>query len=284
MFAVVITLLALGTIYVIFNDNTSLFATESQSGDRMKVTDHINSIDLQIDSSSTTIMPTEQNEVKAELDGKGTLRLLKKGDTIEVTVSRKWYEWISFTHKSNVTVYIPKDYHNNMCIDMGAGNLDFSGESKSIKIKLDELVIDMSSGNVELQNIDANVFRHDGSSGRLMIDTLSTRDGKIDISSGNVKLSHYEGPLNGELSSGRLEVGIDTLNGDIVLDLSSGKVELDLPDDADFTLNGETSSGSVSSDFSLKNQKMDSGDLSGVHGSGKYNIDVSVSSGSVRIY
>ncbi|MCA1061495.1 DUF4097 domain-containing protein [Rossellomorea aquimaris] len=283
-FAVIIALLALGTLYVIMNDNTSLFAKESQSGDRVEVTKNVKTIDLDLESSDTKVLPTDKNEVKVDFKGKGTMTLNQKGDTIYVKVKHKWYEWVGFNQKSDVTVYIPREYDNNMEIDIGSGNLVLEGESVSKKWTFDELSVDMGSGNMELNNIETNVFEHDGSSGDLIVNGLTTKDGKVDISSGDVELSNYEGPLKGDLSSGELTVTMESLKGDLNFDVSSGGVNLDLPEDASFKLNGNASSGDISCNLPLKNQKIENGDISGVSGSGQYNIDVSVSSGNVDIY
>ncbi|MDX8346244.1 DUF4097 family beta strand repeat-containing protein [Rossellomorea sp. YZS02] len=283
-FAVIIALLALGTLYVILSDNTSLFAKESQSGDRIEVTNKTKHIDLDLESSDTEILPADKNEVKVEIDGKGTMTLDQKGNTIQVNVKHKWYEWIGFNQKSNVTVYVPKKYDQSMEIEIGSGNLVMAGESDKAKWKLDELSVEMGSGNMELNNLETNVFEHDGSSGDLVVNGLSTKDGKVEISSGDVELSNYEGPLEGDLSSGELSVSMDSLKGDVNFDVSSGGVNLDLPDDASFKLNGNASSGDISCNLPLKDQKIEDGDISGVSGSGQYNINVSVSSGNVDIY
>ncbi|MGG3912291.1 LiaG family protein [Rossellomorea vietnamensis] len=283
-FAVIIALLAFGTLYVILNDNTSLFAKESRSGERIEVTNKIKHIDLDLENSDTEIIPTDKNEVKVDIEGKGTMTLAGKGDTIDVAVKHKWYEWIGFNRKSNVTVYVPKEYDHSMKIDIGSGNFVMAGESDSKKWKLDELSIDMGSGNMELENIETNVFEHDGSSGDLVVSGLSTEDGKVEISSGDVELSNFEGPLEGDLSSGELTVTMDSLKGDLTFDVSSGGVKLDLPEKASFKLKGQASSGDISCNFPLKDQKIEDGDISGVSGSGQYIIDVSVSSGNVDIY
>lgn len=283
-FAVMIALLALGTLYVILNDNTSLFAKESQSGERIEVTNNIKHIDLDLENSDTEVIPTDKNEVQVDIEGKGTMTLAGNGDTIDVAVKHKWYQWIGFNRKSNVTVYVPKEYSNSMEIDIGAGNFVMAGESDSKKWKLDELSVDMGSGNMQLKNIETNVFEHDGSSGDLVASGLITKDGRVDISSGDVELSNFEGPLEGDLSSGELTVTMDSLKGDMTFDVSSGGVELDLPEKASFKLKGQASSGDISCNLPLKNQKIEDGDISGVSGSGKYTIDVSVSSGNVDIY
>ncbi|QHE59857.1 DUF4097 family beta strand repeat protein [Rossellomorea vietnamensis] len=222
-FAVMIALLALGTLYVILNDNTSLFAKESQSGERIEVTNNIKHIDLDLENSDTEVIPTDKNEVQVDIEGKGTMTLAGNGDTIDVAVKHKWYQWIGFNRKSNVTVYVPKEYSNSMEIDIGAGNFVMAGESDSKKWKLNELSIDMGSGNMQLKNIETNVFEHDGSSGDLVASGLTTKDGRVDISSGDVELSNFEGPLEGDLSSGELTVTMDSLKGDMTFDVSSGE-------------------------------------------------------------
>ena len=129
-----------------------------------------------------------------------------------------------------------------------------------------------------------NEFIHDGSSGKVTIDTLVTKTGTFDLSSGNLEINHYTGAFNADVSSGKLLLQIDKLNNPIDIDLSSGNVDLDLPDNANFTLDGEVSSGNISSKFPLTTTETDNKNLKGTHGSGKSKINISVSSGDVDIY
>ncbi|BCB02047.1 LiaG family protein [Bacillus sp. KH172YL63] len=283
-FSVLVAVMALATLFFILKDNTSLFTKESQSGDRVHLSDNIHHIDLSLDSSDTEVIPTDRDEVKVDIDGKGRLTLKEQGDTIDISVRHKWYEWFGFHRKSDVTVYIPRAYAHSMEIDMGSGSLVMKGESEAKRLKLDELAVEMGSGSLELRNLDTNVFEHEGSSGDMVVNTLSTQKGSVEISSGNVELKNYEGPLNGELSSGELTVSMPALKGDLNFDISSGGVKLDLPDEASFKLKGKASSGDISCSLPLEDQKVDNGDISGVSGSGKYRINVSVSSGNVDIY
>jgi lia operon protein LiaG len=284
IFAVIIALLALGALYTILNDQTSLFAKENKSGDSIEVTSDIDSLELMLESGQTEIIPTDANEVKVEIDGKGKLSLKEKGNAIEVKVKHKWYQWISFNRKSDINVYIPKDYDRSMTIELGSGEVDFTGGTESAPMKLDELTVKMGSGDIELANLETKRFRHNGSSGDFTADHLKTEDGMVDLSSGDVELLHYEGPLKGDVSSGELSIMMKKLTGDIEFDVSSGDVNLDLPEDADFELDGHASSGDISTSFPLKNKSKEGGDLSGTAGNGKYEVKASVSSGSVDIY
>jgi lia operon protein LiaG len=284
IFAVIIAILALGTLYTILNDQTSLFAKDTKSGDSVEVTSDVDSIQLLLESGETEIIPTDENEVKVEIDGNGKLTLKEKGDTIEVEVKHKWYQWIAFNRKSDITVYIPKDYDRDLNIELGSGEVVYAAGSGSEPMKLDELTVKMGSGDMEIAHLETNVFRHHGSSGDFTIDHLKTKDGKVELSSGDVEISNYEGPLRGDVSSGDLSVMMKALSGDILLDVSSGEVNVDLPDDADFKLDGRASSGDISSDFQLKDKQDEDGNLSGTAGNGKYKVKASVSSGSVDIY
>ncbi|NQD68873.1 hypothetical protein HP456_23490, partial [Bacillus haikouensis] len=70
IFAVIIAILALGALYTILNDQTSLFAKDNKSGDSVKVTNDIDKIELFLESGETEIIPTDDNELKVDIDGK----------------------------------------------------------------------------------------------------------------------------------------------------------------------------------------------------------------------
>ncbi|PFG15407.1 LiaG family protein [Bacillus sp. es.036] len=279
-FYVIVGLLAVGAVLLILYENTSLFAGGSDENS-IKVTERTEEINIITHSSDMKIVPEARNDVKAALNGNGELSLRNRGDKIEVEVKQKWYQFFNFNGESDVTVYLPADFNQNLKLEVGSGNVELKGASSLV---LNEVDIEMSSGDVELSNLQTKSFKHDGSSGRLIIDQLSTEKGSFDISSGDVILTKYSGPLKGEMSSGEMKVQMDQLSGDVSFDLSSGDVELDLPDDANFTLDTEASSGDISTTFTLKDQTITNNQISGVHGSGEHQVNVSLSSGNARVY
>ena len=280
-FFVIVGLLAIGAILLILYENTSLFASGNAENSH-KVTEGIDQVSIITHSSDMKIVPESRNDVKATLNGSGELSVRKKGDTIEVEVKQKWYKFFDFNGGSDVTVYLPQDFKQNLKLEVGSGNVELNGGSNPFV--LNKVDIDMSSGDVELSNLKTNSFEHDGSSGRLKVNQLSTKKGSFDISSGDVILTGYTGPLTGEMSSGQMKVQMDELTGDVSFDLSSGDVELDLPDDADFKLDTEASSGNISTSFTLKEQTVSNKKISGVHGSGKHQVNISLSSGNASVY
>ncbi|WML45956.1 DUF4097 family beta strand repeat-containing protein [Neobacillus sp. PS3-40] len=244
------------------------------------VSKHTNLIKFDISGIGTTIIPENRNDLEAELKGKGKVIVKENGDSISVQYKHKWFDWFSFFDNSKLTIYIPEDYHQDMNIKVGSGNVNYDGMSS----ELDNLKVDMVSGNIHLNNLKVNQFEHTSSSGNTVANSLSTRTGSIHLSSGNIILNHYRGKLKANLSSGNFKVQMDKLTNDVDIHVSSGNMLLDLPGDADFTINGDSSSGIISNNFPLKNQSETRKHLEGIHGSGKHKIDLGVSSGRIRIY
>lgn len=285
---ILILLLVITGLYIIFHQSFQFnwFGSRQDNG-QAGISNHVEVIKVDVGSVSTEIIPEDRQNLKADYDGKQKLTVTEKGDTVEVSLERKWFNWFhwpSFSEKNKLKIYIPEDYNRNMIIDLGSGNLSFSGPSKNKPMKLDELTVDIGSGNMKLKNLDVKQFVHDGSSGNVDIDSLTTNTGSFDVSSGSLNIKHYTGALEADLSSGRLNVQFDELTDSIKIDLSSGHVGLDLPDDADFKLNGDVGSGSITSDFPLLSKGVAKKSIQGTHGSGKYNIDLDVSSGNIRIH
>lgn len=77
---------------------------------------------------------------------------------------------------------------------------------------------------------------------------------------------------------------MDRLTNDVNLDVSSGNILLNLPNDASFKLNGRISGGVISNNFPLKIQEKSRQHLKGTHGSGKHDINLNVSSGRIMVY
>jgi lia operon protein LiaG len=280
---IVILLLVITGLYIAFQQSFQLdwFSAGKQDG-QAALSNDVHMIRVDVGGVNTTIIPQNRQNVKAVLEGKGKLSVNENGNAIEVSIKHKWFDWFGWSPftKKELNVYIPENYHGNMAFNLGSGNMNFSGHS----MRLDELSVDIGSGNMYLNHLEAKHFKHEGASGNVVIDSLKTESGSFDLSSGNLDLHHYTGAIKADVASGEFNVQLDNLKDSIEVDLSSGNVGLSLPADADFKLNGEVSSGNISCDIPLKSEERNHKSISGIHGSGKYKIDLSVSSGNIRIH
>ncbi|WHZ03983.1 DUF4097 domain-containing protein [Neobacillus sp. YX16] len=279
---IVILLLIITGLYIVFNQSFQFdgFAFGGNKDGRAALSNDIETIDINVGGVKTTIIPEKRDDIEAVLKGKGSLIVKEIDNRLVVETKRKMFNWFSFSEKGNLKIYIPEDYNRNMTIQVGSGSLNFSGQL----MKLNDLSLDIGSGNVNIDHLEVNEFTHDGSSGNVKIDSLRTKSSTFDLSSGNLEVNHFIGALKADVSSGRFTMQMDKLNDPIEIELSSGNINLDLPDNADFNLDGEVSSGNISSDFPLTTNGSDKKSLKGTHGSGKNQIKVSVSSGNIHIF
>lgn len=279
---IVILLLIITGLYIVVNQSFHFggIAIAGSKDEKAAVSNRTDTIKIEVGAVNATIIPEDREDVRAVLTGKGNIVVKETDNTVEVKTKDRWFNWFSFSGKRELKIYIPEDYNKDMKINIGSGYLEFSGEA----MQLDTLTVDIGSGDVKLTNLEVNEFNHDVSSGDVEINTLKTKMGNIDLSSGNLKIDHYTGALEADVSSGEFTLQMDKLTDSIDLEVSSGDANLDLPDDADFQLDGDVSSGEIKSDFPLTSKETNSKGLNGTHGSGKYKIDVSVSSGDVHIY
>ena len=270
-------------VFVLIVTNTS-WLSFGEKNSQVKVTDKIDMIEIDVSGVSTTIIPVNQNNISTEYNGKGKVTVEESGNKIEVQfTSKNWFNIFSFFKKNDLTIYIPEDYDRDLAIDSGSGSLHFSGQSKNHPMQIDNFSLNMSSGNVQLSHLSTNHFEQDGSSGNVTIESLTTKTGSINMSSGNMDVRKYSGDVKATLSSGRLKLQMEKVTDDIDLEVNSGYAILDLPQDANFALNGKIGSGAITTDFPLTDSKRDKHNMKGIHGSGEHNINLDVHSGKIEV-
>jgi lia operon protein LiaG len=250
------------------------FGTDSNQAN---VSRHTDMIMMDLSGVKATILPENRNNVEADIKGKGKVIVKKSGNSISIQYKRKWFDWFG---ASNLNIYIPEDYDHNIKINMSAGNIYYNGMNTT----LDSMLLDVSAGNIHLNNLKVNHFEQKGSAGNAVITSLTTKTGTFDHSAGNINLQHYSGKLKVSLSAGTFKVQMDKLTNDLKANVSTGSIMLDLPRSANFTLHGNASMGSISNEFLLKNKSKSRNHLEGTYGSGKHNITLGVSTGSIKIY
>lgn len=270
--------------YLLFTFFGSILSFFGEDNDSIKLTNKIDTIEFDINSATVTVIPENRDDVKIKLDGRGKAILEKKGDTIIISHENNSFISFPFFRTAHLKVYVPNDYNKDMVMDLGSGTINLGGESEKNPFQLKELSIEMNSGNLKLNNLDIEDFILNLGSGNLSAHSLVSEISSLDISSGNVKLTDFIGELEADVSSGKLDIQVRELQNSMKIDISSGDLVLDLPDQADFTLDGKTGSGNLSFDLPLEVEKQDNRHLKGTRGTGKHEIEIDVSSGNARIH
>lgn len=266
-------------LYIIFI-NTPSWLSFGKNGTNAEEINNVELIKMDISSARSIIIPESRDNVEVIVDGRGHASVDKKGDTLEVIYKRNWMDGLSFFNNSaEVKVFIPENYEEEMQVNVGSGSIKLAGDSEKPPLKLKALDVNMSSGNVELSNLEVDSFKHEGSSGKLSIDSMTVQSSDINMSSGIGRITNYTGELDADISSGKMDIHLKELTGDMNISANSGAITLDVPNNSDFTLKGKTGSGHISSKLALDKQVESKGELEGSMGTGKHQIKLTVSSG-----
>jgi lia operon protein LiaG len=247
----------------------------------------IKDIKVNVSSASINIIPTNDADLKAHLNGSITsssssnfeLECYNSGSTLYVNVNNKTKINFGFFSSSlRLDVYIPSNYTNDLKLSSSSGSINVKD------LKLTALQCTASSGSTTIDNVTADSFDYSSSSGSLNANNLNTKNSKLSSSSGSKNLRGFTGDLKSSSSSGSTRVEYSSFDNNIDITASSGGIEVTLPETATFYLDCSASSGSIKSDFPVTvSGSSEKHQLKGTVGSDKNKVKIHTSSGSIRI-
>ena len=180
---------------------------------------------------------------------------------------------------------------------VSAGSADIRSSGTSGRLELDtgsgDVEVADASGDISLDTGSGDVEAHNISNGDLVVDT-----GSGDVTGGEITV----GQLNVDTGSGDVafrgveaaEVSVDTGSGDVEItfgsspsevsaDTGSGDVTFTLPNSWESSVELDTSSGEIHSDFPLTVDEMDEDHVEGRVGTGGGSLEVDTGSGDIRL-
>ncbi len=270
-------------------------------------TNHVGKIIIQSSSPDVYISNHDSELVKANFYGeiigvdeseRPKLELYRQGETITVRIVYPAIAGLTYKN-AKLDVVIPEKWEGDLEINSVSGDI-FAKELVG-----DDISINVSSGRIKADVIKATgVFQNTSVSGDCSIETVGCKEGRFNSSSGDItiqsakaenmtiktvsgrtKISMTDGKAEFESSSGKMDIefvnGFDRLMAKSV----SGAIELGIPEDSTFDINVKTVSGDIDCrDFPLKIRTSKENELNGTAGDGGSSIDVTTSSGSVKVY
>jgi len=185
-------------------------------------------------SSDVSVFSTDEEDIKIHFYGRIALKSDKalpklitnlEGGKLKIEIE---YPKVLF-YNANVAldVYIPLDYMDNINIDSVSAGIDIS--------------------NLNINNLQCKTV-----SGDLRIESLGSDNLTLNTTSGDVNMMDFSGNLKADSVSGDINVGYRVFDNNIDIKTISGKVKIDLPQDAEFYLKTNTVSGEVVAEFPLK--------------------------------
>lgn len=250
----------------------------------------IDQIHVKTTSGQIQIVTDARDELRAELNGSNTKHLSlivdRKGSTLLVELKRKRSSWRLFSfwpfNESKLEVAIPQNYAHLLQVEATSGNITIAGTQQQ-PLVLNDLELRIKSGNVSLKHLQAESLNFKGTSGNVKADHVITGESEWKLSSGNMKLNEFQGPIAAQLTSGNMEMNLSKLTGPIESSITSGRAVIDLPDDANFTLDAKVTSGKIRNEFPLQDAVFDNRNWQGKYGNGEHLIKLNSTSGNITI-
>ena len=217
-------------------------------------------------SSDVSVFSTDEEEIKIHFYGRTALKSEKASPKLitnlegsKLKIEIEYPKVIFYNADVVLDVYIPQDY---------TGNIN----------------IDAVSADVDISNLDINNFQCKTVSGDLKIKSLGSDNLTLNTTSGEVNIMDFTGNLKADSVSGDINVRYRVFDNNIDVKTISGKVEIDLPQYAEFYLKTNTVSGEVVAKFPItiiSFNKMKQ--LEGTVGTGDNRIIIDTVSGDIYI-
>ncbi len=261
-------------------------------------------IDINWIRGSVDILPYDGDDVRiseafvsGENSDENIVRYLVKDGrlTIQFTKAQGFFERLfAKPLVKNLTVLIPEDK-----MDINTLNVDTVGASlKASALTLETLDIDNVSGNIDISDITAAQVVVDNVSGKLAIEQMTSNHVRIDTVSGEIFLAdvntetlkmntvngkvNYSGDakeIDADAVSAHMSVTLDNAPEKVDCESVSGDIIFKIPDNDGFSLDFETVSGTLASDFPLKSESKHKSS----YGNGGFNYEFETVSGALKV-
>lgn len=244
---------------------------EGNSIDEVKTfgIDQLKEIYIHSVSSDVSVFSTDEEDIKIHFYGRSALKSEKalpklitnlEGSKLKIEIKYpKAVFYIRLNTNVILDVYIPQGYREN-------------------------IIIDTVSADVGISNLDINNFQCKTVSGDLRIESLGSDNLTLKTTSGDVNIMNFTGNLKANLVSGDIDVGYKVFDNNVDIKTISGKVTINLPQNAEFYLKTNTISGEVIAKFPItiiSFNKMNQ--LEGTVGTGDNSIIINTVSGDIYL-
>jgi len=264
-----------------------------------EITEKIDTIDIDYISGDITFLAEDTDTVTIEetaridLDEDRQVHTWVEGSTLHVRycASDKRLDLNNLDKRLEIT--IPEDVtYSEVNINLTSGDLtagsikadkfdlDSTSGNHTIGCEADRITINSTSGDIDLTQFGKNEgISIDATSGSYDLKLEEVKSLILHTTSGNVNVEAESVEyFDADSSSGSKTLAFEKVPGSLVINATSGDVDLYLPEDADVTASITTTSGDVRSNISCTT----SGDVYTL-GNGTNTMDIDTTSGNVTI-
>ncbi len=236
-----------------------------------------------------------------------SVEFIESGSSIEIEAKGKEYRIFGIKQKPRMDMIITVPLGNEVDYDIDMTNGKLVASDISVK---DNFVVETTNGGITIREIQGEIIAYttngavlvENIQGNVELDTTNgtitandvdgdmladTTNGKIiatrisgdveaDTTNGAIRLTDVYEDVLADTTNGGITVRSASLGGDWELDTTNGRIEIYLPELANFEVDGNAASyKTIQSDFSLNISK---GEVSGSIGTGEHKITIDTNS------
>ncbi len=237
-----------------FSDVFSINTVEIYEEEKVKA-NSIETIDVKLSSTDLYLEPISGDDIILELSGSVSKKIKdqyelvvdQKGDGLEVSLD-----------KLDVMFYV------------GVTRIDLDLTLKLPEKIYHSILIEASSGDIEMRDLQLSKVRTNVSSGDVTVENITTEELVLETSSGDIKMINSKAGLF-DLAASSGDVIMENLKGNIKVNTNSGSISLD-NEEVSGNMNFTATSGDVEVRFKNKPSAI-SLDFKGTSGEGIVNVE-----------
>ncbi|WP_313131992.1 DUF4097 family beta strand repeat-containing protein [Anaerocolumna sp.] len=196
------------------------FTTSGEAIDINKSFDGVKSITINHGVGTLKVRTGESDKVEIVANNVSEHYTIEKSFSGNLTLknrTRFWFwNWFDGNLKSDVTVYLPKDFvAEKFIIDAGAGDVNIEG------LETKELEINGGAGDIRANNIIAQSAEIDGGVGNVNFKEVTLNNTTIDSGVGNVDIKGY---LFGKTD---IDCGVGNVDLDLIGSMDDYNIKID---------------------------------------------------------
>ncbi|WP_121664356.1 DUF4097 family beta strand repeat-containing protein [Metabacillus litoralis] len=252
--------------------------------------DEIQHIEVGTSSTNIKMVPSKGDSIKVKLTGKVSEKLKDKyklvvteeGDTVNIDVENQdLYFYVGFSFiELNLEIEVPEKEYQSLVVESSSGDIDIS------QLKVEEFRTEASSGDITIDQISVSTNnKMEASSGTIHVKNSSASVFDLGASSGDIILQNVDGHVEAETSSGSIELNNKQVTGNINALASSGDVIVQFdesPKSLAVDFRGSSGEGVIELEgFSYEDKSENI--INGKIGSGEYELKVRTSSGDFQL-
>lgn len=219
----------------------------------------------------------------------------------KLTVTEKNGSWFNFGsfRSSDLTLTVPKQMYESVKLNLASGtihstdltadSIDANAASGTMELGAfaDDMTVQIASGKMVLDNCTdrrASSVKVEAASGKIEMNGFKADRTKVELASGKADLTGISGNVDCEAASGTINLSYAEWDGDLSVELLSGKVDVTLPAGSGIDVNYKRASGSMKTDLDGQSLSPDGNTSFKTGGDNVHSVDAHTLSGSINVH